>query len=207
MSGAYRRGKPGTKMSYHQRSKYHSCGSELPTARKRWYIFAPDFIQIVAFLASNASARHCLFWIIFHRRFHYSLTSALFYRRQGKNSVVLINVAIKFGDEYFCFGIYFSKTFFVKSIFVNFFFQNVFTKIFFPKCFYQNFCWQIFFSKFFFLNFFFRFFFLKFFFQHFFSKIFFWGLCSRCLPVYRDKTDSMYLCYEKYDKQAVEIGL
>ena len=26
--------------------------------------------------------------------------------------MVLINVAIKFGDEYLCFGIYFSKTFF-----------------------------------------------------------------------------------------------
>ena len=28
------------------------------------------------------------------------------------------------------------------------------------------------------------------------------------LPVYREKTDCMYLCYEKYDtQQAVEIGL
>ena len=55
----------------------------------------------------------------------------------------------------------------------------------------------------------------KLFFQYFFPKIFFrlfqiffWGLYSRCLCVYRDKTWSMYLCYEKYNiQQAVEIGL
>ena len=56
----YRR-KPGTKISYHRWSRYRSCGSELPTTRKPWYIFSPDFVQIAAFLASNASARHCLF--------------------------------------------------------------------------------------------------------------------------------------------------
>ena len=105
---------------------------------------------------------------------------------EGKNSVALINVAIKFGDEYFCFGIYFSKIFFVTTFFEIFFF--------------------LFLSD----NFFFKIFFLKFFFQIFFQlffNIFFWALHSRFLPVYRGKTDSMYLCYEKYDKQAVEIGL
>ena len=42
--------------------------------------------------------------------------------------MALINVAIKFGDEYFCFGIYFSNIFFVKTffekLFSKFFFQN-----------------------------------------------------------------------------------
>ena len=47
----------------------------------RDYIFSPDFVQIATLLASNASARHCLFWIICHRRFHYSLSFALFCRR------------------------------------------------------------------------------------------------------------------------------
>ena len=37
----------------------------------RNYIFCPDFVQIATLLASSASARHCLFWIIYHRRFHY----------------------------------------------------------------------------------------------------------------------------------------
>ena len=31
--------------------------SELPTARKPWYIFSPDFVQIASFLASNMRAR------------------------------------------------------------------------------------------------------------------------------------------------------
>ena len=44
--------------------------------------------------------------------------------------------------------------------------------------------------------------FSKIFCQNFFPKFVFWGFYSRCSPVYRDKTDSMYLCYEKYDIQA-----
>ena len=44
------------------------------------------------------------------------------------------------------------------------------------------------------------------FFSNFFSKFVFWGLYSRCSLVYRDKTDSMYLCYEKYDLQANIAG-
>ena len=67
--------------------------------------------------------------------------------QQGKNSVALINVVIKFGDEYFCFGIYFSKIFFVKTFF-KFFFSKFFFKIFF-----SNFFSQTFFSKFSFQNF------------------------------------------------------
>ena len=35
---------------------------------------------------------------------------------QGKNSVALINLAIKFGDKYFCFGIYCSNIFFGKTV-------------------------------------------------------------------------------------------
>ena len=97
---------------------------------------------------------------------------------------------------------------------------NIFVLLFiFPKFFFQHFFFNffnnIFFSTFFlqifFLNFFFKFFpqfFFKIFFPTFFQKFFFWGLHSRCLPVYRNKTDSMYLCHEKYDlQQAVEIGL
>ena len=136
--------------------------SGLRTARKRWYIFSPDFVRIATFLECNASVRHCLFWIndecICCRRFHYSLSF-----------VALINIAINFDYKYFCFVIYFSKIVYPKL---------------FPK-----FVFNIFFLKFLF-------------------KIFFWGLYSWCLPVYRDKTNSMYLCYEKYDiQQAVEIGL
>ena len=53
----------------------HVVVSELPTARKLWYIFSPDFVQIAKFLACNGSARRCLFWInvecICRRRFYY----------------------------------------------------------------------------------------------------------------------------------------
>ena len=92
---------------------------------------------------------------------------------RGENSVALINVAINFVYEYFSFVIYFSNKFFIKT-----FFQHFFPKIFFQHFFPQNL------------------------FSNFFSKFVFWGLYSRCSPVYRDKTDSMYLCYKKYDIQA-----
>ena len=105
--------------------------------------------------------------------------------------MALMNVAINFGYEYFSFVIYFSKIFFSKFSSKNFF--PTFFSNFFSKFFFQNF-----FSKFFFRNFF----------QNFFSKFVFWGLYFRCFSVYTDKSDSMYLCYEKYDiQQAVEIGL
>ena len=80
-SALYRGGKPGTKTSYHRWSRYRSCGSELPTARKPWYIFYPDFVEIATILTVSTSARHCLSWIICHRRFNYSLSFALFCRR------------------------------------------------------------------------------------------------------------------------------
>ena len=41
----------------------------------------------------------------------------------------------------------------------------------------------------------------------FFQNFFFQGFTLDASPLTRDKKDSMYLCYEKYDKQAVEIGL
>ena len=96
-----------------------------------------------------------------------------------ENSVALINVAINFGYNYFSLVIYSFKIFFVK-----FFFQHFF---------------QIFLYKLGKKKFFFKFFLQKFFpfFQNFFSKFVFWGLYSRCSPVYRDETESMYLCYEK----------
>ena len=50
--------------------------------------------------------------------------------QQGKNSVALINVAINFGYEYFCFVIYFSK-FFFQHFFLNFLFKIFFSKHFF----------------------------------------------------------------------------
>ena len=74
--------------------------------------------------------------------------------------MAIINVAIKFGVEYFCFGIYFSKIFY----------RNFFPKIFFSKFLFQNFYSKIFIPKFLFQNFFVTFFFPKYFSQHFFSK-------------------------------------
>ena len=41
---------------------------------------------------------------------------------EGKNNVVLTNVAINFGYEYFCSVIHFSNIFFLKTFFEIFFF-------------------------------------------------------------------------------------
>ena len=62
--------------------------------------------------------------------------------------MALINVAIKFGDEYFCFGINFSNIFFVNTFFENFFF-----KISFPTFFFKIVFLKFFFTKGFFFNF------------------------------------------------------
>ena len=43
--------------------------------------------------------------------------------------MALINVAIKFGDEYFCFGIYFFKIFLFRTCLEIFFIKNFFSKI------------------------------------------------------------------------------
>ena len=101
-------------------------------------------------------------------------------------SVALINVAINFRYEYFCFVIYFSEIFLSKLFFkiLSKIFSWNFFSIFFPKIFFSNF------------------------FPTFCQNFFFSGFYSRPLPVYREKTNSMYLCYEKYDiQQAVEFGL
>ena len=97
-----------TNISYDRWSDIAHVVSELPTARKPWYIFSPDFVQIATFLASSESARHCLFWIIYHRLFPCLSPCFVEGCLQGKNSAALINVAMNFGCEYFCFVIYFS---------------------------------------------------------------------------------------------------
>ena len=106
--------------------------SELPTARKPWYIFSPDFVQTATFLASNASARHCLFWIICHRQFHYSLSFALFCRR------VLVRQK-KCGTYQCCYKfwlwIFLLCNLFFHNFFVKTFFQHFFFKYFFPSFF------------------------------------------------------------------------
>ena len=115
--------------------------SELPTASKPWYIFSPEFVQTATFLASNASVRHCLFWIICHRQFYYSCLSPCFVERcwQGKKSVSLINVDINFGYEYFRFVIHFSKSFFCQNFFPTFFPKIFFSKLFSQICFFNIF--------------------------------------------------------------------
>ena len=73
-------------------------------------------------------------------------------------------------------------------------------KIFFPN-FFPEILFLNFFSQLFFLNFFSKFI------SNFKSNFFLTALLSMP-PRLRDKTDSMYLCYDKYDlQQAVEIGL
>ena len=119
----------GTKISYDRWSDIAHVVSELPTARKPWYISSPR-------LRSNRDIP-CVQWeratlpILNHIPQTFSLSFALFYRRvlARKNSVLLINVAINFGYEYFCFVIYFSKIFLSKlfdQIFVSKFFQKFF---------------------------------------------------------------------------------
>ena len=88
---------------------------------------------------------------------------------------------MNFGYEYFCFVIYFSEIFFVKTFFKHFipkfFFQNFpkliffnfFFKIFSPNFFSQNFFFQIFFFQIFSPQFFFKNLFSNFF-QHFFLR-------------------------------------
>ena len=95
---------------------------------------------------------------------------------------------IKFGDEYFCFGIYLSNIFFVKT------FRTFFFKILFPTLFFQIFFSNILKKKNFSQNFFFNCF----------STFLFEDFTLDASPFTQTK-QTMYLCYEKY-KQAVEIG-
>ena len=99
--------------------------------------------------------------------------------------MALINVAINFGYEYFCFVIYFSEIFFVKTFFQNFpkfIFQHFFSK-FFP---------EIFFSKFFSQNFFF-----KIFSPNFFPKIFLKKFFLRALPSFTETRRTLCICVMK----------
>ena len=111
-----------------------------------------------------------------------------------------------------CYKFWLWIFFFCNLCFQHFFNQNFIPKFFLFKLFSKIFFFKTFF-KFFFFNFFKIFLFKTFFkifspklcFQKFvsnFSKFVFWGLYSRCSPVYRDETHSMYLYYEKYDIQA-----
>ena len=80
--------------------------------------------------------------------------------------------------------------------------MNIFVfEFIFPKFFFQNF-----FSNIFFLKFFFQIFFSKFKKKNFFQHFFFDGLTLDATPFTETKR-TMYLWYEKYDKQPVEIGL
>ena len=139
--------------------------SGLPTARKQWYIFSPDFLQIATFLACNARAQYCLFWInaecICRRRFHYSLSFVLFLSKGANKAKIVWHLTYRYCYKfwlwtYYCCVIYFSTIFFFSKLFSNIFFQNVFFNIFFPKFFFQTF-----FSNFFFQNLFSQMFFPK----------------------------------------------
>ena len=93
--------------------------------------------------------------------------------------MALINVAIKFGDEYFCFGIYFSTIYF--SNFFSTFFINIF---------FQNFCSKIFFLKFFVICF------PKIFFPTFFQNFFFEGFTLDTSPFIESKR-TLCICVMK----------
>ena len=106
--------------------------SDLPTARKPWlYLFSR--------LRSNrhitcVQCERATLPILSHMPQPFSLLPVFrpVLSKQGENSVVLINVAINFGYEYFSFVIYFS-TFFLSKLFSNIFFSTFFFQNFFSK--------------------------------------------------------------------------
>ena len=106
-------------------------------SRRDIYFLPTSFKSPAIFLKSNASARH--FESYATDVFITPRLSACFVEgcQQGKNSEALINVATNFGYEYFCFVIYVSKIFFVKT----------FPKIFLPEFVSQNYFFKIFLSK------------------------------------------------------------
>ena len=117
--------------------RYRWCGKRVTDSSQAViYIFSPDFVQIATFLASSESARHCLFWIICHRCFHYSLFSALFCRRMlaSQKQCGTYQCCYKFWLWIFLFCNLFFRDFFVKT-----FFQHICFKIFFPTFFFLNF--------------------------------------------------------------------
>ena len=96
--------------------------SRLPTTRKPWYIFSPDFFKsldsLYAMQARDTSYFESMPSTYAADVFITPCLSPFLSKdaRQGKNSVALINVAINFDHEYFCFEIYFSKLFFSKCV-------------------------------------------------------------------------------------------
>ena len=128
--------------------RYRSCGKRLTDSSQ----------AVIYFFSRLRSNRHnpCFQWeratlpIFNHIPQTFSLSCAVFCRRVlvRKNSVALINVAVNFGYENFCFVIYFSKIF-CQHFFPKFLFSKFFSKIFF-QIFFPKFLFQIFFSKIFF---------------------------------------------------------
>ena len=100
--------------------------------------------------------------------------------------MALINVAINFGCEYFCFVIYFSK---------------IISSNFFPNFLHQNFC-----PKFFFQNFFLKFVFQKFLFN---LKKNFFLRASLSLPLRLQRQNGLYVSvlWKIWYTEAVEMGL
>ena len=125
------------------------------------------------------------FWIICHRRFHYF---TLFCRRglvrQKKCGTYQCCYKFWLWIFLFCnlfFNIFFSKIFSQNFFFI--FFQNFFFKIFLSTFFFKILLWQFFFQNLFPTSF---------------QNFFFWGLYSRCLSVYRFKTDcTICICVMK----------
>ena len=124
--------------------------SELPRARKPWLYLFSRLRQIATLLAFNASAQHCLFWIICHRRFHYSLSFALFRRRvlARRKYCGTYQCCCKFWLWIFFFCNLFFQNFFYQNFLPKFFLSKLSSNIFFFKTFFQNFFPKIFFSKF-----------------------------------------------------------
>ena len=173
--------------------------SELPTARKPW-------LYLISRLRWNrhiscVQCERATLPILNHMPQTFSLLPVCRPvlskgAKQVKNSEALINFAINLAYEYFCFVIYFSKSFvfkfylhfflnfisniffyFISNIFLNFI-SKIFFKFYFQK-FFSKFLFQIFFPNFFFKFFFkilkkiyFQIFFFNFFFKIYFKKFF-----------------------------------
>ena len=140
---AFHRGdKLGTKISYHRQSRCRSCGKRVATARKQWYIFSPNFVQIATFLTCNASVRHYLFWInaecICRRHFHnYSLFFVLFLPNGASKAKIVWHLTSQCCYKFWLW----------IFLFCNLFFQNSYFKFFFPKFIFQDFFFQLLFFK------------------------------------------------------------
>ena len=148
--------------SYHWWSRYRSCGKRVTDSSQAVIIsFVPTSFKSLQYLRPMRARNTAYFESYATDVFITPCLSPCSVEgcEQGKNSVVLINVAINFVYEYFSFVIYVFKIFFIKIFFLTFFSQNFFStfflfKIFFLKFFSQNLFFKIFFQKFFFQFFF-----------------------------------------------------